>query len=193
MHGYLLVSGSAGLSRHAVRVLGRHAVHVLASAGDDDAPDEPSDLDREWQRWRQEGLAESGGAPTGVTPDEIEMAQSEVWDAELALLSARQERLAAMEAKARLEDELEELERERSELPRVKLPYEFEEIEAVQRYISDADNSGFKSVAVAAAWAPSVLALGLVLVQLLLRWRTDGPEGAAGCLLVPLACITGQV
>ena len=101
--------------------------------------------------------------------------------AKAAVLAAKLDLDEAAEEKASLEAELAEVQRARS------LPYAFEELDEVYRLL---ELVGPQRVAFLVL---SRAALAYAVVSLLLRWRNDGFESVAGCLLMPLVCASGQI
>ena len=92
--------------------------------------------------------------------------------------AAQEDYILAAKEKAKLEIELEAVQRRRT-----ALPWEFEELEELYRIISS-DSKLLPRLAIRAVLVFSV-------IFLLLKWRNDGLESVAGCLLMPLVCATG--
>ena len=112
-------------------------------------------------------------APCYETTDSaLQRAKAEKWQAEL---SARTMQKSARQDMTRVQTELDELQRKDERA----LPYEFEEIEEIYRIISQ---PGFTAKALRTA------AVLLLLVLLVRAWSMRGPEGVAGCALMPIVC-----
>ena len=137
--------------------------------------------DSAWRRWQQEGLSGDERAIVDDIPPGVQEAKAALWQAELNVLSARTTQAAAREDVARAKAELEELAGARE---RLKLPYDFEEINEIQRLINKPGS---------VAQALSVAAASLALVLLVRAGAQGGAEGVAGCALMPVVCIMNAV
>jgi hypothetical protein len=109
-------------------------------------------------------------------PPEMQEAKAALWQAELNVLSARTTQAAAREDVALAKAELEEIAGDRE---RRKLPYDFEEINEMQRLISKPGS---------VAQALQVAAGSLAFVLLVRAGAQGGAEGVAGCALMPVVC-----
>ena len=155
----------------------RIRINIVCNAANDSTPE--LDWDSAWRRWQLEGAGDDG-APPDSSSTAVQDALSTLLSAEAAVRAAKQDREAAADEKAALQAELAELQEAR------RLPYEIEEIEEIYRLLTNLDRSTAWKIAGRVVFA-------VVFVSLLLRWRTDGLQSVAGCLLLPLACATGQV
>ena len=141
-----------------------------------------TDWDRAWQRWTLEGQL----PPVEPTDDVAEQsptmgdALGKVIAAEAAVRSAREAQASAAAEKAKLEAELRSVQRARE-----GLPYEFEEIEELYRLLWGDEDFAKRFGARAA--------VALLVTWLLLRWRSQGLESVAGCVLMPLACAANDL
>ena len=163
---------------------GRARRVVLCSAdapGGDECPSN-TDWDRAWQRWQLEG----DGGPRGEGANAVADALSQLASAEANVRAAREEADSAADEKARLQAELDGIRRLSPEkrLSR-RLPYEYEEIDALYKLIAD-DETFVRRLAVRAC-------LAILVLSLLLRWRTQGFESVAGCVVMPLVCVASSL
>ena len=118
--------------------------------------------------------------PPRAEESPVQRALVELATAEAAAAYAKEKRAAAAAEKLRLQAQMSRLRREKMGA-QVLLPYHFEEIDEIcARLMKAEENVGLK--------AASRVALGVVLLALLLRWRTDGPLGVVSCVLLPLPC-----
>ena len=143
--------------------------------GEGDAP-RSQEWDSAWRRWQQEGLSGDESAIVADIPPGVQEAKAALWQAELNVLSARTTQAAAREDVALAKAELEEIAGDRE---RRKLPYDFEEINEMQRLISKPGS---------VAQALQVAAGSLAFVLLVRAGAQGGAEGVAGCALMPVVC-----
>ena len=177
LHAAVACIGISHALRHGA-ALGRAAAPQLRAVNDEE-PESQADWDRAWQRWQMEnGDRENDAAP--LDSSTVGDAMAELLSAEAAIRSAQEEVSAARQEKARLEAELAALQQQR------RLPYAFEEIDELYRLIEKMDGQ--------ATWVlVGRAALVACTASLLLRWRNEGFASVVGCVLLPLACATGQV
>ena len=159
----------------------RHRVfapRMMCGAGEDGedgegGEDGTPEWDAAWRRWQQEGLVDETATDGN---NEMQQAKAALWQAELNVLSARTLQAAARNDVAFAKAELEEIADRRE---RLKLPYEFEEINEMQRLISKQGSI---------AQALQVAAGSLAFVLLARAGAQRGAEGVAGCVLMPVVC-----
>lgn len=149
----------------------------MGAAADDDADandagSQSRDWDGAWRRWQLESSSDGEG-------NVLQDAMAELVSAEAAVRAAKEEVDLAAEEKQALEEELAALQRARRD--------PFEQLDEIYELLAarlDRDTvllSGGKAL------------FAVALLSLAFRWRTDGPGSVAGCLLLPLACATGQI
>ena len=151
---------------------------MMCGAGEDGEDGEGGEggtpeWDAAWRRWQQEGLVDETATDGN---NEMQQAKAALWQAELNVLSARTLQAAARNDVAFAKAELEEIADRRE---RLKLPYEFEEINEMQRLISKQGSI---------AQALQVAAGSLAFVLLARAGAQRGAEGVAGCVLMPVVC-----
>mmetsp|Transcript_32642 Transcript_32642/g.106783 ORF Transcript_32642/g.106783 Transcript_32642/m.106783 type:complete len:180 (+) Transcript_32642:3-542(+) len=131
--------------------------------------DGATDWDGEWSRWQQRvsGESSAGGVDAPLPADELGQGGKENRGQVESWSDDELQRL-------RLEDRLKQ-----------QLPYEYEEIEELYHRIA-ADESFGARLAVR-------LSLVAVCLWLAFRWRTQGLESVAGCLLMPVICAANEV
>ena len=175
---FLTGRGTSACRRRGPRIT--RATVLSGSRGDG-----ATDWDGEWSRWQQRvsGESSAGGVDAPLPADELgqggkeNRGQVESWsDDELQRL--------------RLEDRLKQ-----------QLPYEYEEIEELYHRIAADESFGASGITIARrkTWserAPLLFATGArlavrlslvaVCLWLAFRWRTQGLESVAGCLLMPV-------
>ena len=160
------------------------ARRVALCSGDAPPGDElPSntDWDKAWRRWQLEG---GGGQNDGANA--VADALSQLASAEAGVRMAREQADAAVDERARLQAELDDIRRLKLENRfKKRLPDEFEEIDALYKLIAS-DETFVRRVAVR-------VCLTVVILSLLLRWRTQGLESVAGCIAMPLVCVANSV
>ena len=140
-----------------------------------------NDWDSAWVRFQLESVdgAEEGSTELlGAT--ELQDAMADLISAEAAVRVARIDQQKASDEREKLLAELGD-----SAEAKKRLPYSFEELDEVYRLAQDNPSVLYLLLA--------RLALGVTIVALLLRGRVEGAEGVAGCLLMPIACATGQI
>lgn len=153
---------------------------VMCSSGGDESEEQSSmDWDRAWQRWQLEGLADQPQQASGSGSEAMQDALAGMLSAEAAREAAKQELEAAARQKAELEAELEELQQSRAK----RLPWQFEELDALRIIFEKGSglNIGLRLVAFA------------LLLSLLFRWRTRGFEDMLGCVAMPLVCAANDI
>ena len=137
-----------------------HRILMSLSGGGGGSEEPTMDWDRAWQRYRLEEQGVENEESTNPVADAL----ASVLSAEAAREAARQDVEAAAAEKKRLEDELTMLEQKRAN----SLPWQFEELDELQRLIFDSGDKG------------GLLRLGfgvtafLLLIRLLLELRVHG-------------------
>lgn len=151
---------------------------ICSSSQESDADGSPTDWDREWRRYSLEGLDEQQQSESAPMADAL----ADLLSAEAVREAARLDVEAAAAEKQRLQEELAELQRQKSQLP-----WQFEELDELQARIFNSDDDAL----------PLKLGLRaaglLLLVSLLLRWRTGGLEELVGCLAMPVVCAANDL
>ena len=140
-----------------------------------DGSDTEDGWDDAWRKFQLENEAR-----VKKETNDIQNAMADLRSAEANIRATQQDWGDAAQEKEKLEIELDRVRRQQQ-----GLPWEFEELDELYKLIQSDENFVLRLGARAA--------VALVLVSLALRWRADGLESVAGCLLMPLVCATGQM